>query len=142
MAEMGECYVLRVDFACTGNLNIILDLIHHFVIKNVSANYITIKKGYNLNSDYSPILLTIDEYIITKDQNPVLINKYSDWDYFNFLLKNSINMCIPHKTIDQLEEELCKIPYSHTKNSVQKHTHHKNSTYWNKLSERDQRYDL
>jgi hypothetical protein len=60
------------------------DLIDFFVIKNVSENYIKIEEGYDLNSDHSPILLTISEHIITKAQKPILINKYMEWDYFSF----------------------------------------------------------
>jgi hypothetical protein len=82
------------------------DLTDFFVVKNVSANYIQIDEGYDLNSDHSPILLTIGEHIITKVQNPILINKHTEWDYFNFLLETKIDLSVPLKTIDQLEDEL------------------------------------
>jgi hypothetical protein len=49
------------------------DLLDLFV-KNISTNYIKIKKGFELNSDQSPIYLTISDKVITKDQNPVLTN--------------------------------------------------------------------
>jgi hypothetical protein len=55
------------------------DLIDFFVVKNVSTNYIKIDEGYDLNSDHSPSLLIISEHIITKAQNPILINMYTDW---------------------------------------------------------------
>ena len=82
------------------------DLIDFFVVKNFSANYIKIDEIFDLNSDHSSILLTISDHIITKDQNPVLINKYTDWDYFNFLLENNINLRVPLRTIGQLEEDV------------------------------------
>jgi hypothetical protein len=50
--------------------------------------------------------LTISDKIITKDHNPVLTNKHTDWDYFNHLLKSNINLSVPLKTADQLEWEL------------------------------------
>jgi endonuclease/exonuclease/phosphatase family metal-dependent hydrolase len=37
------------------------DLIDFFVVKNISANCIHIDEGYDLNSDHSPILLTIKQ---------------------------------------------------------------------------------
>jgi hypothetical protein len=43
---------------------------------------------------------------MTKNQNPVLINKYTDWDYFNYLLECNINLSALLKTADQLEKEL------------------------------------
>jgi hypothetical protein len=82
------------------------DLIDFFVVKNISPNYIKIEEGFDLNSDHSPILLTTSDKIITKDQNPVLTNKHTDWEYFNYLLESSTDLTVPLKTVDQLEEEL------------------------------------
>lgn len=112
-----ELYQASMDYGCefvsTGkptywptDLNKMPDLIDFFVIKNVSTNYIKIDEVYDLNSDHSPMLLTICEHIITKDQNSVLINKLTDWDYFNFLLEDTINMSAPLKTTDNLENEV------------------------------------
>jgi hypothetical protein len=52
------------------------------------------------------ILLTIREHVITKAQNPIVINKYADWDYFDFLLETNIDLSVPLKAIDLLEDEL------------------------------------
>jgi hypothetical protein len=41
-----------------------------------------------------------------KTQNPVLTNKQTDWDCFNYLLECNINSSVSLKTIDQLEKEL------------------------------------
>jgi hypothetical protein len=41
-----------------------------------------------------------------KDQNPVLTNKHTDWDYFNYLLESNISLLVPLKIADQLEREL------------------------------------
>jgi hypothetical protein len=49
---------------------------------------------------------TIRDKVVTKDQNPVLTNKDTDWDYFNYLLESNINLSVPLKTADQLEREL------------------------------------
>jgi hypothetical protein len=82
------------------------DLIYFFVVKNISTNYIKIEEGFDLNSDHSPIYLTISDKIITKDQNPILTNKHTDRDYFNHLLESDINLSVPLKTADELEREL------------------------------------
>jgi adenylate cyclase len=82
------------------------DLIDFFVVKNISTHYIKIEEGFDLNSDHSPKYLTITDKIITKDQNAVLTNKHTDWDYFNHLLESNINLTVPPKTADQLEREL------------------------------------
>jgi hypothetical protein len=41
-----------------------------------------------------------------KNQNPVLANKHTDWDRFNYLLECKINLSVLLKTTDQLEKEL------------------------------------
>jgi hypothetical protein len=43
---------------------------------------------------------------MTKGQNLVLTNKHTDWDYFNYLLENNINLSALLKTADQLQREL------------------------------------
>jgi hypothetical protein len=82
------------------------NLLDFFVVKNILTNYIKIDEGFDLNSDHSPIYLTISDKIITKVQNPVLTNKHTDWDYFNYLLESNINLSVLLKTADQLERKL------------------------------------
>jgi hypothetical protein len=83
----------RCEFTSTGKQtywpadpNKTQDLIDVFVIKNISSNYIKIEENLDLNSDHSPICLTVSDNIIMKKQNPVLTNKHTDWDCFNYLL--------------------------------------------------------
>jgi hypothetical protein len=40
-----------------------------------------------------------------KNQNPVLTNKHTDWDCFNYILECNINLSVSLKTTDQLEKE-------------------------------------
>ena len=61
-----------------------------------------------MNSDHSSILLTISEKIIMKEQTPTLVNKYTDWKYFNHLLENETNLMVPLKATNQLEVELVR----------------------------------
>jgi hypothetical protein len=70
-----------------------------------SSNYIKIEESLNLNSDHSPVYLTVSDNIIMKNQNPVLTNKHTDWDCFNYLLEYNINLSVSLKTTDQLEKE-------------------------------------
>jgi hypothetical protein len=97
------------------------DLIDFFITKNISPNYMQIDEGNGLTSDHSPILLTISEHIITKDRKPTLTNNLTDWDYFNFLLDNSINLRVPLQTPDQLDEEVHHFT-THIQNAAWKST--------------------
>jgi hypothetical protein len=81
------------------------DLIDLFVIKNISSNYIKIEESLDLNSDHSPIYLTVSDNIIMKKQKSST-NKHTDWDCFNYLLECNINLSVSLKTTDKLEKEL------------------------------------
>jgi len=48
-----------------------------------------------LNSDHMPIHLTLSENIIQKENNPVLVNRCTDWDSFRQSLEEKINMIVP-----------------------------------------------
>jgi hypothetical protein len=50
------------------------DLFDFLVVKNISKNYIKIEESFDLNSNHSPIYLTVRDKTITKDRNPVLTN--------------------------------------------------------------------
>jgi endonuclease/exonuclease/phosphatase family metal-dependent hydrolase len=58
------------------------DLIVFFIIKNIPAQYLQIEESHDLNSDHSPINLTLSDNIIQKEHNPVLVNRRTDWESF------------------------------------------------------------
>lgn len=85
------------------------DLIDFFIYKNISANYMMIDENLELCSDHSAIVLTISENIIFKTNNPVLVNKKTDWDSFRINLSERLvlNHVLKSKEdIDQAVEEL------------------------------------
>lgn len=82
-----------------------LDLTDFFFVKNISSNSIKIENAFDMNSDHSSIYLTIGDKSLWKIEKVTLINKYTDSDYFNQLLENGINLPVPLKTTEQLEEE-------------------------------------
>lgn len=84
------------------------DLIDFFIYKNLSAPYLNIEEGYDMHSDHSPIILTLSEKIIQKESNPSLVNKNTDWESFQFDLNNSINLKVPLKNKQQVDEEVAK----------------------------------
>ena len=56
------------------------DLIHFIIVKNIPVHYLQIEESNDLNSDHSPILLKLSENIIQKENNPVVVNKRTDWE--------------------------------------------------------------
>jgi hypothetical protein len=86
-------------------MNKIPDLIDFFVSKNLSSSFIDVTEEFDLNSDHSPIVLTLSETIIKKGRNPTLSNNHTDWDMFQATLVNRINLRVAISTNDELEEE-------------------------------------
>lgn len=85
------------------------DLIDFFIIKNISVNYLQVEESFDLNSDHSPIILKLSDTILQKQNNyPTLVNKYTDWDGFQQVLEERINLNSPLTTADQIDEELEK----------------------------------
>jgi hypothetical protein len=74
------------------DLGKIPDLIDFFIIKNIPAQYQQIEESHDLNSDHTPILLTLSENIIQKESNTVLVNRCTDWESFSQSLEEKINL--------------------------------------------------
>lgn len=86
--------------------NKIPDLIDFFIIKNISNNFIQIEDRQEMDSDHSPILLTVSENAIEKQSIPVLANKYTDWESFKVCLEEKIQLAVPLQYKEQLDAEV------------------------------------
>lgn len=86
--------------------NKIPDLIDFFLVKKISTSRIKIENGFDLSSDHSPIFLTLFEKILTKEPPPFLINKFTDWQYFNLILWNADLKVEAPISVDDLENEV------------------------------------
>ena len=88
------------------DINKIPDLIDFFIIKNVSVNYLHIEEGWDLSSDHSPILLTLSESIIHRQNSPHLVNRQTDWESFKTSLEKNLKLSVLLKNRQQLDEEV------------------------------------
>ena len=61
-----------------------------------------------MNSDHTPIHLILCENIIQKENNPVLVNKRTDWESFRHSLERKINLMVPLRNEEQLDGEVEK----------------------------------
>jgi hypothetical protein len=84
------------------------DLIDFFIIKNIPVHYLQIEERHDFNSDHSPILLILSENIIQKENNPVLVNRRTDWESFRQSLEEKINLILPLRNEEQLDREVEK----------------------------------
>lgn len=84
------------------------DLIDFFIYKNLSAAYLNIEEGYDMHSDHSPIILTLSETVTQKKRSPTLVNKNTDWESFHFDLEHLIDLKVPLKDKQQVDDEVEK----------------------------------
>lgn len=82
------------------------DLIDFFIYKNISSPFLYIEEGHDMNSDHSPIILTISEKVMQKKANYSLVNKNTDWESFRLDLNSLIDLKAPLKSSQQLDMEV------------------------------------
>ena len=74
----------------------------------MSAQYLKVEEGFELNSDHSPIYLTLSNNVIEKEHPPFLTNKNTDWNYFKNLLNVDYEITEINNT-ELLENEVIKL---------------------------------
>jgi hypothetical protein len=90
------------------DVNKIPDLLDFFVSKHLSSSFIDVTEEFDLDSDHSPIVLTLSETIIKKPRNPTLTNNHTYWDKFRKTLTDKINLRVALTTTDELEDGVWK----------------------------------
>lgn len=109
------------------------DLIDFFIHKNISTSYLDVNEIHHMDSDHSPIVLTLNEKILFKENNVSIVNKKTDWESFKNDLDHLINLKVPLKTPEQLDIELEKfvtnIQQSAWTNTPVMHKKSKGTTY-------------
>lgn len=88
------------------DINKIPDLIDFYVTKGIADNYMLIENAEGLDSDHSPVILTLSETIIKKENLPTLTNKKTNWNLFHDLIEEQINLQVAIRDPYKLEEEL------------------------------------
>ena len=83
-------------------------LIDFYVTKNISSNYTQIEDNLELNSNHTPISLTLSESIIQKPCSPVLVSKKTDWEGFRMTIEERIQLSVPLQTEEKLDYEVEK----------------------------------
>jgi hypothetical protein len=89
--------------------NKIPDVIDFYISKKVPMHYMKIEDSYDLDSDHSPIIMTLCNKIIKKESNYALTNKFTDWESFQSELNEKIQLNVPLRTTHQLDIETERI---------------------------------
>jgi hypothetical protein len=88
------------------DLRKISDLLDFFIIRNISANYVSTEENFYVDSDHTPVILTMSKIVIKKEQHLTLVNKKIDWVKFQEDISNNIQLKVPLRTIGQLNWKL------------------------------------
>lgn len=82
------------------------DLFDFFITRQITENCLLVEEGADLSRDSSPVFLTLFDHIILKQQNTRLVNKLMDWNYFQHILDEEINLTTRPQTKDQPDDEI------------------------------------
>ncbi|CAG9133710.1 unnamed protein product [Plutella xylostella] len=85
------------------DVNRLPDLLDFFIYKGVQSYFLDIDDCHDTTSDHSPVILTMSTTIISRPRNPYLYNNRTDWDYFQQYLNKNLDLKIPLKTDDDIE---------------------------------------
>lgn len=104
---------LKCDFHSAGaptywptDINKLPDLIDFFITKGIADNYICMENDESLSSDHSPVIMTLNETIVKKENTASLTSKRTNWNLFRELIDQNINLQVPIRTSVHIEEEL------------------------------------
>lgn len=84
------------------------DLVDFFVTKGINNHYMKVESSLDGSSDHSPVLLTISSRIINITKPETLSNNHTDWEGFKQHVASNINLNIPLKTTDDVDEACFK----------------------------------
>lgn len=102
---------LNLEYLSTGvptywptDRNKIPDLLDFAIIKGISDIHSKIDTSFDLDSDHSPIIITVSTEIIWREKTPRLCSKSTDWDEFQRSISESINPNLRIKENNDIEE--------------------------------------
>jgi hypothetical protein len=80
------------------------DLLDFFITKGISDLFTSIESNLDGSSDHTPVILTVSSTVIQRESSESLHNVKTDWDCFRSYLNNNVNLRIPLKTKEDVEE--------------------------------------
>lgn len=102
---------MKLDILSTGeptywpaDIRKIPDCIDFIVFKGMSKNYCSIESCFELSSDHSPIIATIQNKIVQREIPLTLCNNKTDWEAYKNYINSHLNLNLPLKTEDNINE--------------------------------------
>lgn len=79
------------------------DLIDFFITNGMSGLYTKVESCLDGSSDHTPVICTLSTTIILKESHEAIYNRKTDWESFKDYLDENINLHIPLKTEEDIE---------------------------------------
>jgi hypothetical protein len=80
------------------------DLLDFCVIKGIPHDSALTKSCFDLASDHSPVLISLNLRVLHQASQPTLCNRTTNWDYFRHLITMNLTLQVPLKTEAQIED--------------------------------------
>lgn len=101
-----EFYSSRSPTYWPSDTSKIPDLVDFFIVKGIKRNHIRVEGNYDLSSDHTPVILSLNESEIMEKSNPKLVNNKTNWSEFREKLESYINLRSPMETKEQIDLEV------------------------------------
>jgi hypothetical protein len=76
------------------------------VTKGIPHNPALTRSCFDLSSDHSPVLITLNLHALDQAPQPTLCNSKTNWDYFRQLITANLTLHMPLKTEAQIEDAI------------------------------------
>jgi hypothetical protein len=73
------------------------------VTKGIPQDFAVAKSCFDLSSDHSPVLITLEAHALSQEIQPRLNNRYTNWNYFRQLINKRLTLKVSLKTKEDIE---------------------------------------
>jgi hypothetical protein len=80
------------------------DLFDFCVIKGIPHDSALIRNSFDLTSDHSPVLISLNLSALQQASQPTLCKRKNNWDYFRYHITANITLNVPLGRDTQIEE--------------------------------------
>jgi hypothetical protein len=80
------------------------DLLDFCVIKGIPHDSALTRSCFELSSDHSPVLISLNLRALHHAPQPTLCNRKTNWDYFRHLITTNLTLHVPLKTEAEIED--------------------------------------
>jgi hypothetical protein len=72
-------------------------------MKGIPQDFAVVKSCFDLSSNHSPVLITLEAQVLNQEIQPSLNNRHTNWDDFRQLIKIRLTLKVSLKTEEDIE---------------------------------------